>query len=88
MTTCARLSRTPGSPGPLRFDAIGRHSLEDLILVVRGEFNEMPGMRLTQKQFQRLWNLTQTECDWLMGRLIASGFLTRTGDWIGRPVDL
>jgi hypothetical protein len=44
-------------------------------------------MRLTQKQFRRLWNLTQTECDWLMGNLVASGFLIRTGDWIECPID-
>ena len=71
----------------LQLGSVERHSLEDLIPIVRGEFNEMPGMRLTRRQFRRLWNLTQAEAEWLATTLIASGFLAQAGDWLRRPVD-
>jgi hypothetical protein len=63
------------------------HPLEDLIHIVCGEFNEMPGMRLTRSQFRRLWHLSETDCEWLLRRLISSGFLAESDHGIGRPVD-
>jgi hypothetical protein len=46
--------------------------------VVRGEFNEMPGMRLTRPQIRRLWNLSSPECDEVVDALISDGFLVET----------
>jgi hypothetical protein len=46
-----------------------------MICVIRGEFDEMPGMRLTRAQFRRLWHLTADESDRLVRELIAAGFL-------------
>jgi hypothetical protein len=43
--------------------------------VIRAEFHEMPGMRLTPSQFRRLWQLGPNECDAVIGRLRAEGFL-------------
>lgn len=46
--------------------------------VVRREFNEMPGMRLTRAQIRRLWNLSSSECDEIVDALIGDGFLVET----------
>lgn len=46
--------------------------------VVRHEFNEMPGMRLTRAQIRRLWNLSSPECDEVVDALISDGFLVET----------
>ncbi|MGE5361494.1 MAG: hypothetical protein ACM3NQ_20955 [Bacteroidales bacterium] len=47
---------------------------------VQGEFLEMPGLRLTAAQAQRLWGLTKPECETVMYRLVDSQFLRRTRD--------
>ena len=47
-----------------------------LLIAIREDFAEMPGMRLTRAQFRRLWNLTDSESNQLVCRLIASGFLS------------
>ena len=36
--------------------------LGKLVERVRGEFNEMPGMQLTEAQAARLWGLEPTAC--------------------------
>ena len=46
--------------------------------LVRGEYLEMPGLRLTRSQVQRLWGLANEECDAVINELIAAGFLERT----------
>ena len=46
--------------------------------VVRREFNEMPGMRLTRAQIRRLWNLSSPDCDEVVDALISDGFLVET----------
>ena len=42
---------------------------------VRGEFNEMPGLRLTPEQAARLWGLEPRTCDEVLNRLVAASFL-------------
>ena len=42
---------------------------------VRGEFNEMPGLRLTPEQASRLWDLEPRACTEVLRRLVASSFL-------------
>lgn len=50
-----------------------RTSEEDALLRrVRGEYREMPGMRLTIDQAARLWNLDRQTCQSLMDVLVAS----------------
>ena len=51
-----------------------------LLCVIRGEFREMPGMRLTRAQFRRLWNLTSQECDRLLTHLLQDEFLVEVRD--------
>jgi hypothetical protein len=45
--------------------------------IIRAEFDEMPGMRLTAPQACRLWGLTAEECALALGDLVESGFLIR-----------
>ncbi len=53
---------------------------DDVLRRVQGEFLEMPGLRLTEPQARRLWNLDQTSCESLLGMLVAEKFLFRTRD--------
>lgn len=63
----------------------GSITFEGLVRIIRSEFEEMPGMRLTRAQFQRLWALTEADCDRLLRHLLGSGFLTESGRGVGRP---
>ena len=45
---------------------------------IRGEYTEMPGLRVTQPQAQRLWGLDEAMCGLALESLIESGFLRRT----------
>ena len=47
---------------------------------VQGEYIEMPGLRLTTAQAQRLWGLDRAACDALLGALVDAKFLFRTRD--------
>jgi hypothetical protein len=53
----------------------------DMVLCrIRSEYGEMPGLKLTAAQAQRLWGLDRESCDGLMIDLVNSGFLARTRD--------
>ena len=45
---------------------------------VRGEYLEMPGLRLTFPQACRLWNVTAAECTATLDQLISDKFLVKT----------
>jgi predicted transcriptional regulator of viral defense system len=45
---------------------------------VRAEFCEMPGLRLTLTQAQRLFDLSGTECREVLDALVDEGFLHRS----------
>lgn len=51
-----------------------------LLVRVRSEFLEMPGLRLTLRQAARLWGLEGAMSEHLLTRLVESGFLRRTRD--------
>jgi hypothetical protein len=57
-----------------------RRPSEDLLLRIQGEYLEMPGLRLTPPQAQRLWGLYRSECEMLMSVLVDARFLARTDD--------
>lgn len=63
------------------------HAFERMVRIVRSEFNEMPGMRLTRAQCRRLWNITETECDALVRHLLDTGFLVENARGVRRPPD-
>ena len=52
----------------------------DVLRRVKGEYLEMPGLRLTIAQAQRLWGLDRAVCDALLGTLVEAKFLFRTRD--------
>jgi hypothetical protein len=60
--------------------AAQQHPLDDVLRRVQGEYIEMPGLRLTTAQAQRLWGLDRAACDALLGALVDAKFLFRTRD--------
>jgi hypothetical protein len=54
--------------------------LEGILRRIRGEYNEMPGLRLTIAQAQRLWGLDRAECDAVVCALVDAKFLIRNRD--------
>ena len=47
---------------------------------IRREYLDMPGLKLTLPQAQRLWYLRERECEALLGALIDAKFLWRSCD--------
>ena len=54
--------------------------IDDVLQRIQGEFVEMPGLRLTTAQAQRLWGLDRDACNALLGALVDAHFLERTRD--------
>ena len=57
---------------------------------VRGEFNEMPGLRLTLAQASRLFSMEMTHCSQVLDTLVTQGALWTNGreylaNNVGRP---
>jgi hypothetical protein len=52
----------------------------DLLRRIQGEFLEMPGLRLTEPQARRLWNLDAISCSKVVSVLLDTGFLFKTSD--------
>jgi hypothetical protein len=55
-----------------------RREYDDVLQRVRGEFLEMPGLRLSEPQARRLWGLDAEQCAALLGALVDAKFLVRT----------
>ena len=49
--------------------------IQTVVERVRGEFMEMPGLRLTPDQAARLWGLDRRACDEVLRHLVAASFL-------------
>ena len=73
-----------------------RHSLSDmhampfekLVIRIKSEYIEMPGLWLTPDQGARLWALERDQCEQLLSALVEQRFLTMRGDGkYGRLVD-
>ena len=56
----------------------------DLVRRIRGEYLEMPGLRVTARQAQRLFGLDAAACDEVLAGLLQSGFLSLTVDGMFR----
>jgi len=54
--------------------------IQDVVRRIRGEFLEMPGLRLTPQQAKRLWRLDDTSCEAVLGALVDARFLAKTRD--------
>ena len=46
--------------------------------LIQAEYREIPGLKLTRPQAQRLWGLEQQLCETLLESLIAARFLSLT----------
>jgi hypothetical protein len=68
--------------------------LESLVVRVRGEYREMPGLGLTVAEACRLWQIDTFTCESVLERLVREAFLLKTdkGRYLflsattGRPV--
>ena len=54
--------------------------LELLVACIRGEYREMPGLRLTSAQACRLWQVDASTCETLLEQLVRETFLRKTLD--------
>ena len=54
--------------------------IQEVVRRIRGEFLEMPGLRLTPEQARRLWRLDETACQAILGALVDARFLSKTRD--------
>lgn len=54
--------------------------IETLVMRVKTEYVEMPGLSLTLPQAQRLLGLDGVTCETLLRDLVASGFLVSTSN--------
>lgn len=54
--------------------------LDQLVQRVRREYEELPGLRLTRWQAQRLWRLDPNECEVVLTSLVRSTFLMEERD--------
>ena len=61
--------------------------LESLVARIRGEYSEMPGLRLTFVQACRLWQVEASTCEMLLEQLVRETFLLKTvdGAYIASP---
>jgi hypothetical protein len=69
------LALPPSTPMPTL-----QSDMTDLLRIVRAEYREMPGLRLTPRQAQRLWNLDSITCEAILDLLESTRFLRRTSD--------
>jgi len=53
---------------------------ESILRRVRAEFLEMPGLKLTVAQAQRLWGMDRSTCEALIEHLTTARFLAWTHD--------
>jgi hypothetical protein len=63
------------------------NEIESLVARIRGEYREMPGLRLTIAQACRLWQVDVPTCETLLQQLVREVFLYRTdnGAYIAVP---
>ena len=54
--------------------------VEQLIVLIRMEYLEMPDLNLTLRQATRLWDAAPESCEAALDVLVLSGFLARTRD--------
>jgi hypothetical protein len=55
---------------------------------IRGEYREMPGLRLTLPQARRLWHVDPADCESALDTLVQEGFLAVTEDdaYVALPI--
>lgn len=60
---------------------------ESLVARIRGEYREMPGLRLTFSQACRLWQMDGLTCESVLEQLVGEAFLyeAANGTYIALP---
>jgi hypothetical protein len=66
------------APSPLESPALESPVSTPLLQRVRAEYVEMPGLKLTAAQAQRLWGLDGATCHAVLAALLDLAFLSRT----------
>jgi hypothetical protein len=63
-------------------------ALESLVARIRGEYSEVPGLRLTFDQACRFWQVDGETCERVFEQLVREGFLRKTtgGTYMGAAV--
>lgn len=61
-------------------DAMRDTELADWMQLVRSEYLESPGLCLTHRQAQRLWNLGPSRCEAVLEAPVAARFLRQTAN--------
>jgi hypothetical protein len=74
------------APAPQSTTLMPTIRLQSVVQYMRGEFLESPGLRLTRKQIQRLWNLDTEDCRVAVQNLLDVRFLRegRDGTFVRR----
>jgi hypothetical protein len=54
--------------------------LRDALDRIQIEYVQMPHLKLTARQVQRLWNLSTEVCETALAALLQTGFLVQTTD--------
>ena len=55
-------------------------TISTLLLRIQSEYREMPGLKLTEAQARRLWNLDGSTCNLVLTMLLEQQFLRRTSN--------
>ncbi len=61
-------------------DRPAERDIHGLMRRIQSEYREMPGLRLTLPQAQRLWGLDRLKCEEVLRNLTHSNVLVRTSD--------
>jgi hypothetical protein len=62
-------------------------SIADWLRLIQAEYLEIPGLRLTKPQFERLWGFDPLTSEALLDALLDTRFLTRTQTGAYRRAD-
>jgi hypothetical protein len=57
-----------------------RRTIEDLVMLIEGEFLDMPGLKLTVSQGQRRFGIDEVTCEAVLDALVDAGVLFKTCD--------
>src|SRR5437762_8242446 len=76
-----RISISPADPptAPSRI-ALRMRTIHEVMQQIRGEYLEMPGLRLTPNQLQRLCGIEHTLCRLVLDALVTAKFLCLTAN--------
>jgi DNA-binding IclR family transcriptional regulator len=72
--------RHPTSPDPVQ-ELMARTPIDpavDVLMRIRSEYREMPGLCLTLGQARRLWALDESTCNRLLSNLVSEGYLRKS----------